>query len=87
MFSPLQLSLLIHDLILTELWREEIFPELMKKDPKSTFGIYTILYHEANCINFIETILFHPEAAETLGDASLDLTDYCFRSLNGLLVR
>jgi len=83
----LQITTLVHDLILTELWREEIYPELMKQSPKSTFGIYTILYHEAACINLIETILYHPNAAETLGDASLDLIDYCFRSLNLMLTR
>jgi len=81
------LSLLVHDLILTELWREDIFPELLKGNPKCNFGIYTILYHEATCINLIETILFHPEAAEVLGDAALDLVDYCFCSLQWLLTR
>jgi len=77
-----KLPILVHELILIELWREQILPEILKAKLMAGFCIYPILYHESTCINLLETVLFHSEAAETLGDAGLDLTDYCLRTLN-----
>ncbi|CAL8109365.1 unnamed protein product [Orchesella dallaii] len=77
-----KLKLLVHDLILIELWREEVLPELAKHALTQGFSIYPILYHESTCINLLETVLYHPESAETLGDGIVDLTDYCLRLMN-----
>jgi hypothetical protein len=82
-----KLPILVHELILIELWRERIFPQLLKETLPTGICIYPILYHESSCINLLETVLFHPEAAETLGDSSLDLADYCLRTLNNVLVQ
>ena len=81
----LQLPILVHDLILIEVWRELVLGKLLKEKVQCSFSIHTILHHEATCINLIETVLYHPEAVETLGDAVLDLTDYCFHTLNNLV--
>ncbi|ODM94057.1 Zinc finger MYND domain-containing protein 10 [Orchesella cincta] len=77
-----KLKVLVHDLVLIELWREEILPELAKHTLTQGFSIYPILYHESTCINMLETVLYHPESAETLGDGIIDLTDYCLRLMN-----
>lgn len=77
-----KLKVLVHDIILVELWRERILPELAKEALTQSFTIYPILYHECSCINLLETVLYHPESAETLGDAVIDLTDYCLRLMN-----
>lgn len=82
-----KLKVLVHDLILVELWRENILPELAKDNEfHQTFTIYPILYHECTCINLLETVLYHSESAETLDDAVFDLTDYCLRLLNYFIV-
>lgn len=77
-----KLKVLVHDLVLVELWREEILPRLAKEKLTQTFTIYPILYHESTCINLLETVLYHPETAETLGEAVVDLTDYTIRQMN-----
>lgn len=77
-----KLRVLVHELILVELWREVVLPEMLKEKMSTSFCIYPILYHESSCINLLETVLYHSEAAETLEDAGLDLADYCLRTLN-----
>jgi hypothetical protein len=80
-----KLGVLVHELVLVELWREILFPKLMKENPQCSFSVHAILHHEATCINLIETVLFHEDAAETLADTVLDIIDYCFHALNALL--
>ncbi|XP_074645727.1 zinc finger MYND domain-containing protein 10-like [Tubulanus polymorphus] len=74
---------LIHQLITTETWKNRIFPAMqeMKFEPKTTFSIYMVLYHEATLANLLETILYHSDACEAAEDTILDLTDYCYRKL------
>jgi hypothetical protein len=80
---------LIHELIAIEVWREKVYPELVKVDfvEKSTMTAYMVLYHEATVISLLEAILYHKESVEACEDSVLDLADYCFRRivhLNGL---
>lgn len=78
-----KLKVLVHDLILVELWRENILPKLDNENQfNQSFTVYPILYHECTCINLLETVLYHSESAETLGDSVIDLTDYCLRLMN-----
>ncbi|CAG7727209.1 unnamed protein product [Allacma fusca] len=80
-----KLPVLVHDLVLVELWRALIFPKLLKENPQCSFSIHAILHHEATCINLIETVLYHEDAAESLEDSVLDIIDYCSHALNTLL--
>lgn len=81
-----KLKVLVHDLILVELWRENILARLAKGNQLTqSFTIYPILYHESTCINLLETVLYHPASVETLGDAIIDLTDYCLRLMNSFI--
>ena len=45
-----------------------------------------VLFHEANLVNLLETVLFSVDACCELDDAVLDLADYCVRSLSDLVV-
>lgn len=45
------------------------------------------LYHEASLVNLLECLLYHPSAVEALGDAVVDLVDFCARRLGGLVAR
>ncbi|XP_050413386.1 zinc finger MYND domain-containing protein 10 [Patella vulgata] len=82
-----KLPLLIHDLIVTETWKEKIFPELvaMKFEPKITFPLYIALYHEATVSNLLETVMYHRDACEAAEDGILDLLDYCYRKLTHMI--
>ena len=82
-----KIQLLVHDLLLVEIWKENIFSLYMKEslDPKASFPCYLILYHEATVVNLLETILFYKETCEALEDISLDLIGFCNRKLVRLL--
>lgn len=38
------------------------------------------MYHEVTAISFLETLLYHENSCESLGDTSLDLIDYCINA-------
>ncbi|KAK2161259.1 hypothetical protein LSH36_119g01005 [Paralvinella palmiformis] len=82
-----KIPVLIHKLIVVEIWKEHIFPELVDLEMKSEvmFPIYMVLYHEAILANLLETVLFHQEVASSAEDSALDLTDYCYRKLSHLI--
>ncbi|CAL1546402.1 unnamed protein product [Lymnaea stagnalis] len=78
-----KIHLLIQDLLTTEIWKQNIFQELLDMDfqPKTTFPIYIVLYHEATVINLLETMMFYRETVEVAEDSVLDLVDYAYRKL------
>lgn len=84
-----KVPVLITDLLATEVWKEKIFTELleMKFEPKTTFPLYMVFYHEATLVNLFETTLFYPEMCESADDSLLDLVDYCYRKLVDLVNR
>ena len=70
-------------MVLVELWREEILPLLLQTTTLSnSFTLYTILFHEATCVTLLETVLFHPDSAQTLDHDALDLIDYAQRAIS-----
>ncbi|XP_005110410.1 zinc finger MYND domain-containing protein 10 [Aplysia californica] len=78
-----KIDMLVQDLLLTEIWKQNVFPELvdMEFQPKTTFPIYMVLYHEATVVNLLETMMFYKETCEVAEDSILDLVDYCYRKL------
>lgn len=78
-----KVPVLIHELLAIEVWREQVYPLLVKIDfvEKSTMTAYMVLYHEATVISLLEAIFFNKEAVEGAGDAVLDLSDYCYRRI------
>jgi hypothetical protein len=45
------------------------------------------LFHEATAIEFLETLVYHSECCEALGENSLDLLDYCSLAIIRLLAQ
>lgn len=88
LINEAKIPALIHELITIEVWKEKIFPEFVKMQfqPRTTFPLYMVLYHEATLINLLETILYHQDACEAAGDSILDLVDYCYRRVVWLLL-
>ncbi|XP_056001157.1 zinc finger MYND domain-containing protein 10-like [Ostrea edulis] len=82
-----KVEVLVHDLILTEVWKEKVFSELVNMDfePKTTFPLYMVLYHEATAVNLLETTMFYRETCESAEDSMADLVDYCYRRLTQLV--
>jgi zinc finger MYND domain-containing protein 10 len=82
-----KLPIIIHEAFCVLVWRLKVLPRLleMEKNPKATFFLYTVLFHEANAISMLETVLYHQNMAETLGDISLDLIDYCVQAITFLI--
>ncbi|XP_064633011.1 zinc finger MYND domain-containing protein 10-like [Lineus longissimus] len=89
LITAAKIPLLIQDLLSVEIWKQKIFTEFsnINFQPKTTFPIYMVLYHEATVANLLETVLFHRESCEVAEDSMLDLLDYCYRKLAYLTAR
>jgi hypothetical protein len=81
-----KVQFLIYDLIITEGWKERIWPLVKAKLCKfSSLRSYIPVYHEASVANLLEVCLFHRTSCEEAGDALVDLVDFCVRKLRYLL--
>lgn len=77
-----KLEVLIHDLLLIEAWKENVYPYLLDKVAgRNTMRIYFILYHEATIINLFELLLYHKHICEAGAERILELVDYIARKL------
>jgi hypothetical protein len=77
---------MIYDLIMIEAWKEKIWPLLKTKIANfSSLRTYIPVYHEASVANLIEICLFHRTTCEEMGDALVDLADFCVRKLHHVL--
>jgi zinc finger MYND domain-containing protein 10 len=79
--------LLVHEIYCVLVWRTKILPKLLKSGDKieATFFIYTVLYHESTAVSLLETVLYHENSCEALGDAVIDLIDYCVHGVTQLI--
>lgn len=78
-----KMSVLIHELLAIEAWKEHVLPELTEglcRGNNSMRG-YFILYHEATLVNLLEVVLYHGHACEAAGEIMMELADYCARKL------
>lgn len=82
-----KLEILVHEAYCVLVWRLHILPKLLELDanPRATFLIYTVLFHEATAISLLEIVLFHPNGCESLGETSIDLIDYCVQAVTQLI--
>lgn len=81
-----KLELLVHEAYAIFVWRTKILPKLMRCEKISaTFFIYTVLYHESTVVSLLEVVLYHESSCEALGDAVIDLIDYCVQAIVQLI--
>jgi hypothetical protein len=45
------------------------------------------LFHEATAVEFLETLIYHSECCEALGENALELLDYCSLAIIRLLAQ
>ena len=79
-----KVEVLIHELLVSELWSKKVFSQVRDRVIKRRNGslrCYFVLYHQAILINLLEVILYHDYVAESAGDAILDLADFCARQV------
>jgi len=78
-----KLKLLVHELLVIEAWRLNVFPRIKKGlvEMKATMRGYFCLFHEATLINLLAVCLHHSHAVEALGEDAVELVDYLARRL------
>ncbi|TMW59277.1 hypothetical protein Poli38472_004346 [Pythium oligandrum] len=78
---------LIVNLLATEMWKAQIFPQLKCQDKEAaSLRLYFILYHEAALVNLFEVAFYHEHVVETLDDdLLLEMVDYCMRKITWLI--
>jgi hypothetical protein len=77
-----KVEVLIHDLLLIELWKENVFPLLIDKlAGRNSIRTYFILYHEASVVNLLEVLLYHKHMCQAGGERMLELVDFVARKL------
>jgi zinc finger MYND domain-containing protein 10 len=80
-----KMDVLIHDLLIIEAWKENVYPELLDRVAgRNTMRIYFILYHEATLINLMEVLFYHKHVCSQCGEKFIELVDYCARKLTRL---
>lgn len=84
-----KIPVLIHELVVSELWRNKVFPLILESEfnPGTTLPIYMVLFHEVTLISLLETIMFYRESCESAEDSVLDLVDFCHRQVANLIAR
>jgi zinc finger MYND domain-containing protein 10 len=81
-----KLSSLVHEAYCILVWRTKVLPKLLKNVKISaTFFIYTVFYHELTVVSLLETVLFHENSCESLGEAVIDLIDYSVHGATQLI--
>ena len=80
-----KLEVLIHDLLIIEAWKENVYPQLKQRVAgRNSIRIYFVLYHEATVVNLLEVLLYHKHICENGGEQMLELVDYVARKLTRL---
>ncbi len=75
-----QVPTLVHDLLVIEAWKTQVFPLLAPKLPEAaSLKVYMVLFHESLVCNLLELLAFHEEVLKSAGDAVIELIDYCYR--------
>lgn len=82
-----QISVLIHEVIQINIWKEKILPLLIElnDEPTNTFMLHSVFYHEGVAASLLENILFHSDSAQAVDDHVLDLIDYAVTNVTNLL--
>ena len=75
-----KIPVLIHDLLVTEVWKEKVLPLVQEELGSSHYvKLYLVVYHEAVVISLLEKAFYHAAAVSSGGDMLLELADYCYR--------
>lgn len=82
-----KVTLLVHELLLMEVWKECLLPKLKKHVASKMDSIttYLMITHDANLANLLEVTLYHEQALDHIeADHLIELVDWCHRQLQYL---
>jgi hypothetical protein len=80
-----KLDVLIHDLLVIEAWKENVYPELVDRVAgRNNMRIYFVMYHEATLVNLFEVLFYHKHVCQAGGEMMLEMVDYAARKLTRL---
>ena len=80
-----KLDVLIHDLLVIEAWKENVYPELLDRVAgRNSMRVYFILYHEATLVNLFEVLFYHKHVCQAGSEKMLEMVDYAARKLTRL---
>ena len=75
-----KIPLLIHDLLVTEAWKEKVLPLVQEELAGQHYvKLYLIMYHEALVLGLLEKAFFTSTAVAAGGEMLVELADYCYR--------
>ncbi|CAK4707341.1 hypothetical protein LEN26_001307 [Aphanomyces euteiches] len=81
-----KLDVLIENMLVNELWKEQVFPTLQDISDTASLRIYFVLYHEAVLCNLLEVAFYHEHVIESLDDETLmEVIDYAMRKVTWLI--
>ena len=82
-----KVRVLVHELLLMEVWKAHLLPHLKKHLAKKVDSItsYLLISHEADLANLLEVTLYHEQALDNIEeDFLMELVDWCSRQLQYL---
>ncbi|KAG1676790.1 Zinc finger MYND domain-containing protein 10 [Nymphon striatum] len=79
-----KIPVLIHQLICLQIWKEKIFPHFKKGylNISTAFPVHTALHGELTICNLLETVLYHEDTCESMGDSAIELVDCVCRVMH-----
>ena len=77
-----KLPILLHELLVMDVWRRRVLPKVATDVMESPSGVYLYCNYELILLNFLECLLYFEEAVVSLEDSVLELLDYCWRQVN-----
>lgn len=79
-----KLPVLLHELLVMEVWRQRVLPLIKDQIVQHPAGIYMYVQYEMVLLNLFECIAFHEEVVVALDEDVLELIDYCWRQASRL---
>lgn len=78
-----KLPILLHELLVIEVWRRRILSSVEDEIIANPSAAYLYTYYEAVILNFFECMMYFEESVTAIGDDILELIDYCWRQVSG----
>ncbi|KEG14491.1 zinc finger, MYND-type containing 10 [Trypanosoma grayi] len=79
-----KLPVLLHELLVIEMWRQRVLPLVKEEMARNPTAMYMYTYYEMVLVNLIECIAFYEEVVVALDEDVLELLDYCWRQASRL---
>lgn len=82
-----KMVVLLHELLVMDVWRRKIFPSISKEVIESPSGVYLYYNYEMILLNFLECLMYFEESVVAFEDSILELLDYSWRQVNLFLAQ